>query len=426
MTDLVLIVDDTPTNLDVLSLTLSNSGFEVAIATSGERALQQVARCLPSLILLDVMMPGLDGFETCLRLKENPETAQVPVIFMTALTDIKSKMRGLEVGAVDYITKPFHTKEVLARIRTHLKLYRLTEKLAQEVENATTELRASQMQLVQSEKMSALGSLIAGVAHEINNPVGCILGNIQLAEDALGDLFKVIRGYQQELKEPSPELLKLLAQIDLDYLQEDLPKLLNSIKGSGERITTISRSLRTFSRMGSDRPQLFNVHDGIDSTLMILRHRLIYKKGRPVIEVVTDYGEIPDILCFPDQLNQVFMNILANAIDALDEMVSDWQETNPLPDVLKITIRTRVDGEFLSIKIGDNGKGIPEQIKPRIFEHLFTTKQIGKGTGLGLAIAHQIVTEKHLGTLTVESQVGQGTEFEIRLPTQPDVESEPA
>ncbi len=345
---------------------------------------------------------------------------------MTALTDINSKMRGLEVGAVDYITKPFHAKEVLARIRTHLRLYHLTEKLAQEVENATTELRASQMQLVQSEKMSALGNLVAGVAHEINNPVGCILGNIQLAEDTLNDLFKVIKGYQQELKEPSPELLQLLTQIDLDYLQEDLPKLLRSIKNSGERITKISRSLRTFSRMGSDRPQLFNVHDGIDSTLMILRHRLIYKKDRPAIEVVTNYDEIPDILCFPDQLNQVFMNILANAIDALDEMVSDWQEANPLPDVLKITIRTRVDGEFLSIKIGDNGKGIPEQIKPRIFEHLFTTKQIGKGTGLGLAIAHQIVTEKHLGTLTVESQVGQGTEFEIRLPTQLDVESEPA
>jgi signal transduction histidine kinase len=415
MTYLVLIVDDTPANLSVLSETLSDAGFEVAIATSGDRALQQVAYCLPDIILLDVMMPGLDGFETCRRLKDSPIAGQIPIIFMTALTDVDSKMRALDIGAVDYITKPFHEREVLARIRMHLRLHHLTEKLAQEVDRVTAELHASEMQLIQSEKMSALGNLVAGVAHEINNPVSCIVGNIQITEDYMNDLFKLIHGYRQELPDPSPELAQLMETIDVDAIQIDLPKLIQSIKNSGDRISTISRNLRTFSRIGNDSSQRFNVHDGLDSTLMILKHRLTFSTYRPAIEVITDYGEIPDIICFPDQLNQVFMNILANAIDALDEL-AEATDRNQATHTFQITIRTRQEGEFLLIAIHDNGKGIPDEIKPRIFERLFTTKDAGKGTGLGLAIARQIVTVKHHGTLSVQSEPGQGTQFDIRLP----------
>lgn len=195
---LILIVDDTPTNLEVISEALSQVGYAVAIATSGERALQQVDRRLPDLILLDVMMPGIDGFETCKRLKANPKTCDIPIIFMTALSEVDLKVKGFELGAVDYITKPFQEKEVLMRVKTHLQLSILTKNLEEEVARKTADLQASQLQIIQTEKLSALGNLMAGVAHEINNPVGFLSGNIQPALEYIKDLFGLLDLYQQK------------------------------------------------------------------------------------------------------------------------------------------------------------------------------------------------------------------------------------
>ena len=188
------------------------------------------------------------------------------------------------------------------------------------------------------------------------------------------------------------------------------------MKDGGDRITSISKSLRTFSRSDSDKKQKFNLHEGIDSTVLILRHRLKANEHHPAIEVVTDYGQIPDIACFPGQLNQVFMNIIANAIDALDEsnLGRSFDDIQANPN--RITIRTRLEGDRLKIAIADNGKGMSEEVKTKIFDHLFTTKAVGKGTGLGLAIARQIVVETHGGTIEVNSYLGKGTEFAIVLP----------
>lgn len=413
-TGLVLIVDDTPANLEVISETLSDAGISVAIATSGDRALKQLERRVPDLILLDVTMPGIDGFETCRRIKQDARLRSIPIIFMTALSDPKNKIRALELGAVDYITKPFHESEVLARVKTHLQLYQLTQNLETQVAQKTEELRSSQIKLIQSEKMSALGNLVAGIAHEINNPVGCIVGNVAAIQSMVDDLFHLIEQYQKQYPQPSSELEEVIEDIDLDYLRDDIPKLLQALCSSGERIKSISRSLRIFSRAKQDHPQPFNLHEGLDSTLLILRHRLKVQPNRREIEVIKDYGSLPEIQCFPEQLNQVFMNLLANAIDAINAASEQAQE--PELEIYQLTIHTQAAVDKVVVEISDNGTGIPENIQDRIFEHLFTTKSVDKGTGLGLAIARQIIVDQHQGQITIHSEVGQGTTFKISLP----------
>lgn len=423
LTGLVLIVDDAPTNLEVISETLETAGLEVAIALSGEQALEQLQYSQPDLILLDVMMPGIDGFAVCQRLKQLPATQHIPVIFMTALADTEHRIKGLEMGAVDYITKPFQEKEVLARVKTQLQLMQLTHQLekqvidrTQELQQALVQLQASQVQLIQSEKMSALGNLVAGVAHEINNPLNFLKGGIYSGKDYVQDLLAHLVLYQQYYPNPVSPIQDNAKDIDLEFLIEDLPKLLDSMQRASDRIESISTSLRTFSRADTEHKVNANLHDGIDSTLLILKYRLKANEHRPDIEVLQDYGDLPLVKCFFGQLNQVFMNILANAIDMFDEMAEhqSFDELDAHPQQIKI--RTTANSNEVQIQICDNGKGITEEVKAKIFDHLFTTKGVGKGTGLGLAIARQIVVEKHGGSLEVQSELGKGAEFCIRLP----------
>ncbi|NEQ76574.1 MAG: hybrid sensor histidine kinase/response regulator [Okeania sp. SIO2C9] len=418
----ILIVDDNPTNLSVLSKALKAAGYKVRMAVDGEDALAQVQRHHPDMILLDIDMPKMDGFETCSRLQANQATKGIPVIFMTALTDTENKVKGLSLGAVDYITKPFEEAEVLARVKVHWRLKRLTDTLEQQVSERTQALQQVQVQLVQQEKLSALGQLVAGVAHEINNPIGSIVGNVSVAQDYINDLLGIIDIYHEKFPQPGVEIEEALQASDLDYMREDLPKLVKSMKDAGDRIQSISRSLRTFSRAESNTKRPFNLHEGIDSTILILRHRLNANENRSAIEVVTDYGNIPEIVCFSGQLNQVFMNILANAIDALDE--SDrGRDTESQANPNLITIKTQLLDEQVKIAIADNGKGMSQEVKAKIFDHLFTTKAIGKGTGLGLAIARQIVVEKHGGIIQVNSKLGEGTEFIITLPAKTKIKT---
>ncbi|TWH61895.1 trifunctional serine/threonine-protein kinase/ATP-binding protein/sensor histidine kinase [Dulcicalothrix desertica] len=289
---------------------------------------------------------------------------------------------------------------------------------AQQLEQSLSDLKQMQLQLVQNEKMSALGNLVAGVAHEINNPVGFIAGNIEPALDYVKDVFGVVDLYQEKFPNPGAEIKDEIETINLEYVREDLPKLLSSMKEGVKRIRSISNSLRTFSRADTDIPVSFNIHDGIDSTILILKHRLKASENRPAVEVITDYGQIPQVQCFPGQLNQVFMNLLANAIDALEESNNGRTFAEIKANANRITVKTSVniDEKQVTISIKDNGKGISESVKERIFDHLFTTKSVGKGTGLGLAIAHQIVVEKHGGTIKVNSAPGEGAEFMINLP----------
>jgi signal transduction histidine kinase len=422
---LVLVVDDTPVNLEVVADALSDAGFEVAIATDGERAIKQVGMSQPDLILLDVMMPGIDGFETCRRLKASPATCDIPVIFMTALSDITDKERGFQLGAVDYITKPFQETELLARVTTHLKLRHLHQTLEQQVKQRTSELKAalqqaqqSQIQLVQSEKMAMLGQLVAGVAHEINNPVNFIHGNLTYVQEHTEDILSFVQLYHQHSGSSAPELQNAAANLDLEFIQEDLPKTLASMRIGTQRIRQIVLSLRNFSRMDEAEFKAVDIHEGIDSTLMILQHRLTARPECPAIEVIRNYATLPLVECYPGPLNQVLMNLLANAIDALEEANAKRTFDEIKDNPSQITIRTCMSGQWVEIAILDNGPGIPEKVKEQIFAPFFTTKPIGKGTGMGLSISHQIIVEKHGGKLECFSNRNQGTEFMIQIPVQ--------
>lgn len=453
--EFILIVDDNPANLAVLSKSLKDFGYRVRVAMDGETALAQAASDRPALILLDVMMPGIGGFKTCQSIKSDPNLMEVPVIFMTALADVENKTKGLSLGAVDYITKPFQQEEVIARVKVHLKMSDLlktlrqqNEQMAVEVERreraeaqlkasngqlenrievsndaltqATEHLQQAQDQVVKSEKLSALGELVAGVAHEINNPIGCITSNMRFVSGYTQQLLEHIH-LQQTVIETSDKnnkpVEKFLVEdhaenIELDYIVEDFPKLIESMATSGDRIKAISQSLRTFARADTTQKQPYDLSQGIDGTLLILRHRLKSTGDRTEIIIHKEYAEIPRISCYPGQINQVFMNIIANAIDAVEER-RDAFKTTEAPTV---QITTALRDNRAVVTIADNAKGMTEAVRAQVFESQFTTKSAGKGTGLGLSIARKIVTDTHRGHIECKSQVGLGTTFTITLP----------
>jgi predicted ATPase/signal transduction histidine kinase len=289
---------------------------------------------------------------------------------------------------------------------------------SEELEQTIEQLKQAQLQTVQNEKMATLGNLVAGVAHEINNPIGFLKGSVNNVEEYIQDLLDHIQSYQQHHRNPAPEVTEHAEEIDLEYLSEDLPKLINSMRVATERIKDISISLRTFSRADTAEKVACNLYEGIESTLLILKYRLKANEKRPAIEVITNYGNLPPVKCFLGQLNQVFMNILANAIDALDTLSVGRTFAEIQANPLRIRISTEVssDQNTIAIRIIDNALGMPSEIQAHIFDHLFTTKEVGKGTGLGLAIARQIVEQTHNGKLSCNSVLGQGTEFVIEIP----------
>jgi signal transduction histidine kinase len=290
---------------------------------------------------------------------------------------------------------------------------------AQALQQSLQELQSIQVQLVQSEKMSSLGQLVAGIAHEINNPISFIHGNLNPLDHHTQELLNVVKLYQQHYPDPVSDIQVMAEEIDLEFLQEDLTKIITSMKIGTDRICQIVLSLRNFSRMDEAAVKSVSIHEGIDSTLMILQHRLNPHSNSPAIEVIKDYGNLPPVECYPGQLNQVFMNLLANAIDTIEEDRAQrtFQENNDRPS--QITIQTSIlDNQWVEISIADNGKGIPQQIQNRIFDPFFTTKEVGKGTGMGLSISYQIITENHYGKLECLSNPNQGTKFSIQIPIQ--------
>jgi predicted ATPase/signal transduction histidine kinase len=321
-------------------------------------------------------------------------------------TDLQTYSRQLEVSSAELRVK---NEALLASEQRE-------RERAKELAGSLERLKQTQSQLIQTEKISSLGQLVAGVAHEVNNPVGFISGNLIYAQDYTQDLIDLLARYQQAMPLPPAAIVERIDEIDLDYLLEDLPKLLSSMQVGIQRIRDIMSSLRTFSRMDSTEKQPANIHEGLDSTLLILQHRLKAKSTRPAIEVVKQYGSLPEVRCFPGQLNQVFMNLLANAIDAFEDLNRDraYAEIEANPN--RIIIQTEAIAPWLTIRLTDNGPGIDPSLHPRLFEPFFTTKEAGRGTGLGLSISRQIVEEQHGGRLSLTSTPGQGTTFELHIP----------
>ncbi|SFN35719.1 His Kinase A (phospho-acceptor) domain-containing protein [Formivibrio citricus] len=419
----ILVIDDVPANIGILVDYLEEHGFRVLVAQDGEEGFQRAAFARPNLILLDAMMPGIDGFETCRRLKTTPETSDIPVIFMTALTDVHDKMAGFGAGAVDYVTKPFETAEVLVRINTHLALQTMHAQLetqnrqlqyaVAEHQKAENDLRQAldeintlneqqvqtQRLLLQSEKMAAVGQLAAGVAHEINNPIGFVISNMTSLERYVKELMQLLALHEQTDSAAQQQIAAYRKQIDFDYLREDVFALLNESKDGLMRVKKIVQNLKDFSHAGDSVWQDADLHKGLDSTLNLVWNELKYKAT-----IHKEYGDLPSVECLPQEINQVFLNLLVNAGHAIDGHG-------------EITIRTGTREDEAWVEIADNGCGIPPENLSRIFDPFFTTKPVGKGTGLGLSLSYGIV-QKHGGRIDVSSECGKGTTFRVYLPVR--------
>ena len=440
----IVVVDDTPANLHLLSQLLEEYQYEVRAFPSAKFALMGMRKFIPELILLDITMPHIDGYQMCELLKEDTQLHDIPVIFISALDEVFDKVKAFSVGGVDYITKPVQAEEVLARVETHLQLFRLQqmlkqtnfmqsqqlanqnrqlktlnqqlEKTNQELQEKYLQLEDTQLQLIQQEKMVTLGQLVAGVGHEINNPLGFVAVNIEMVHGYVEDLLEILDDYQEELPQPSSALVEKMEQKDLGFIIDDFPKIVVSMKKGIDRLKQISLSLRTFARRDTDEKQEFNLHEGLDSAILILKYRLKANRQRPEIQVVREYGESDLIRCYPGPLNQVFLNLLANAIDAIDERIQEESAARVEAASGSIAIATELDAERAIIRIRDNGMGMSAQVREQMFQQGFTTKEVGKGTGLGMAIVRSIVEDKHGGAIAYKSEVGVGTEFELTLP----------
>ncbi|MEH2402087.1 sensor histidine kinase [Nostoc sp.] len=279
------------------------------------------------------------------------------------------------------------------------------------------ELKLTQSQLIQTEKMSSLGQMIAGIAHEINNPVSFIHGNLDYIDDYTQGLLNLINIYQNFYPDVAPEIENFLENFDVDFIKEDIPKILSSMRIGTQRIEEIVLTLRNFSRLDEADMKPVNIHEGIESTLLILQSRLQVKPDKPAIEIIKNYGDLPKFECYAGQLNQVFMNILNNAIDALEKLNKERKAEEIKSNYSAIAIRTQVvNADLVVISIKDNGVGMSDSVRQKIFDPFFTTKPVGQGTGLGLSITYQIVVDKHHGTIECISAPGQGAEFIIQIP----------
>ncbi|MCU0518411.1 MAG: response regulator [Oscillatoria sp. Prado101] len=428
MSKILVIEDDGATRL-LLKRDLQLEGYEVTVAKDGLQGLQSASKIQPALIVCDWVMPEMDGVEVCRLVKADPQLARAFFILLTSKGTVADRVAGLDAGADDFLSKPVDPLELQARVRAGLRVFKYQQELSrsnQQLSQALHDLRQTQAQLIHSEKMSSLGSMVAGIAHEINNPVNFISANLTYIQEYVYDLINFADLSLKESDSLSPQLQAAAEDINLDFLRQDFPKILNSMRVGTERIRQIVLSLRNFSRLDEAERKRVNLHEGIDSTLLLLQHRLTAGDGEGDIEVIKEYGNLPPVECFAGQMNQVFLSILSNAIDAL--------KASPNPDKW-ISIRTEMGrGQDMCshlpsaqcpvpsaqssvvIRIADNGIGMTPAVKSRIFDPFFTTKPVGSGKGLGLSVSYQIVVGQHGGQLLCFSEPGLGAEFVIEIP----------
>ncbi len=435
----ILIVDDNPKNLHLLQSMLAGQGYLVRAAKNGRLALQSVSHKVPDLILLDIRMPEMDGYEVCQNLKVAPDTKDVPVIFISALEDQEDKVRAFQVGGVDYISKPFRQEEVLARIKTHMSLSLAKKSLEKQNLNLQKEiderkqvekqlkkshdklnqtladLKKTQAQMLRSEKLASIGQLAAGIAHEINNPTAFIASNLETLAGYQEDLNRFIEQSRKltmiskeinaEKKIPAAvnELVETLKsfgdEIDIDFIKEYMSDIVKESLEGTERIKNIVIALKDFAQPGEGMLEDADIHQVLESTLEIVRNELKYKA-----DIIKEYGDLPLVKSYPRQLGRIFINILVNAVQAIEEHGE-----------IRISTKANHEDGYVEIRIADTGMGIPEENLSKIFDPFFTTWDVGKGTGLGLSMVHGIV-ERLNGQVVVDSKLNCGTSVTIYLP----------
>lgn len=418
----ILIVDDQRVNVALFTAQLQADSYQTLAASSGPEALKIAAEQLPDLILLDVMMPGMTGFEVARQLKSNAATKNTPIIMITALDDNESRLKALECGAEEFLTKPVMTAELLMRVRNLLKLKKYQDfltaqsnDLEEQVADGNLRLSEAQEKLIQAEKLASIGELAAGVAHEINNPIGFVKSNFGSLKAYIGDFLEVMSLYEAVeplLPADNADVKKLIAfksSADLAFVQTDILNLISQSQDGINRVAKIIQDLKDFARNDSDPVWApASIHACLDSALNIATNEIKYKA-----DVVKEYGTLPEIECLPAQLSQVFLNILVNAAQAMGE---DGRRGT-------ITVRSGLVGDDrIWVEIADTGCGMTPAQSKRIFEPFFTTKPVGLGTGLGLSISYGII-QRHNGHIDASSSPHQGTTFRIELPIRQSLEA---
>jgi two-component system, NtrC family, sensor kinase len=435
----VLVIDDQPIIVEsIRRLLASEHDIEVHACNDPTLALSTAAELRPSVILQDLVMPEVDGLMLVKFFRAHPVTQDIPIIVLSSKDEAKTKAEAFRLGANDYLVKLPDPIELIARLRYHSEAYRNRLKrdeaeqtliqnkvLEERVEERTLELKLAlnslkqtQAKLIHNEKMSSMGQLVAGIAHEVNNPINFIYGNLNYMNGYVQDLLELIKTYQTHYPTPAAAIGEKLEELDLEFTSPDLLQSFISLRSGAKRIRNLVLSLRNFSRFDESGLKKVNVHEGLDSALTLLGAQL---EG---VHIEKHYGDLPLVECYASQLNQVFMHLMGNALDALKSISASKGDGDTEPEserskspMLHISTAV-VDEHRVAIWIADNGPGVAFEIQDRIFDPFFTTKDVGEGTGLGLSISDQIVSVQHGGKLKCYSVPGQGAKFLIELPVQ--------
>ncbi|MGB3297472.1 MAG: response regulator [Phormidesmis sp.] len=431
----ILAVDDQPAVIEsITQLLASEADIELHSCNDPTMALAIAAELKPSVILQDLVMPNVDGLMLISFFRAHPLTKEIPIIVLSSTEEAHTKAAAFQAGANDYLVKLPDPIELIARLRYHAKAYHnllkrdeaqdetertlvqnriLEEKVEErtaELKQALDHLKQTQAKLIHNEKMNSMGQLVAGIAHEVNNPINFIHGNLNYIDRYVQDLLALVHAYQEHCPAPAADVSNKLEALDLEFTSPDLLQSLVSLRSGTQRIRSLVLSLRNFARFDEAAIKAVNVHDGLDSTLALLGAQL---KG---VRIEKHYSDLPAVECYASQLNQVFMHLINNAAEALKQLGTLKNEYAKSP-MLHVST-TVIDRDRIAIWIADNGPGISPEIYSRIFDPFFTTKAVGQGIGLGLSISHQIVTLQHSGKLKCYSVPGQGAKFLVELPVR--------
>ena len=407
----ILTIADVVT-LEVVQELLGREGHQVRVALDAGGGLELARELSPDAIVCDGTSAQIDWLEVCRRVKADRELATAYFVLLTTPEQF-AELQELDAPFDDFLFKPIVKQELLGRVRAGMR----SRELKLSLERTEQELQLSCDRIVQSETMSSLGELVSGIAHEINNPITFIYSNLTHVQSYATDLIELLQLYQKQFVHPGAEILQKQQDMEVEFILDDLLKIVSSMRTGSDRIRQIILSVQDFSRSDRSGWQLFDISDGLENTLLLLQHRLPAREGRRDIKVMKEYGNLPQVECYAGQLNQAFLNIINHAIDALEESTQELEESESVKFKPVILISTQVmDAQRISIEIADNGMASSEEIAAQISDPLLMTKPAKDSRALGLSVSYQIIVEQHKGELKCFSEPGKGTMFRIEIP----------